>query len=714
MYKKLVFLVTLALVLGLAGNASGVLVGRWLFDGDACDTSGSVPSHDGTIMVGDANTSIGFIYDAERGRNVLDVNNPLGHTVASLVDCNGNPNDISDPDWAGIQNAITIGCWTKVRTMHLTNYLMAKGAPYQWTACPFPAADGRARLFFNNTTDTAQYSTSSFDDLQWHHIVATYDPCGTTERKLYWDGEVETTEAPVHNALGWHVASFTIGGRADGTFLHRGWDGLISDVRLYDSVLATVDIRAWAENDKTFDPVPSDGAVDQDQQLAQVTWSGQPATSAYRVYFGTDEALVTDACDLVDKDEVGGSGASGSYTLGTLAYGEVYYWRADANMSGTVHEGYTWEFTVAYGKTTQHDPWDGSKYVSTSKQLSWKLGYGAENTYMYFSTNQQWVEDACDSILTIIGEPTNTYSPVMAADISYYWRADSNAGGALYFPGDVLTFSTDTTSPDAGLVGYWPMDETFGGSTVTWDISGNAHHGTFKQGSASTTIGIVSDTERGNVLDVNNVVGSAINSVVQCGGGGTGGWAAMQDQITLMAWTKVDSWHETHYMITRGSPYQMTMNNSNGNLRTYWNNLSDQYQYGYVFLDDGEWHHVAMTYDSTSVPPERKVYTDGALQSTEFPSGTLGASSEGFVIGGRDSLSYDERGFDGFFDDVKLYNVIHPCWKIVAEGTQCGTCVGDLDASNQVNLTDLNILIGDLTSAKLRPPDEWEILPGDD
>jgi len=394
-YKKLVFLITLVLVLALAGNASAGLVARWIFDGDATDSSGN--GHHGTIVVGDANTSIGFVYDAERGRDVLDCNNPPGHTSCSAVDCNGGPSDIPDPCWAEIQTAITMAGWTKVDTIHSTNYMLARGAAYQMSSIP----DGRFRPFFNYVSDTAQYSTSSLLDGQWHHIACTYDPCGTQERKVYFDGDLEDTET-VTGVIGTHTAGLTIGGRLDspGTFGSRGWNGLISDVRVYDNALTYPEIRVLAENYKAYEPAPTDGAVEQEKTLAQVNWLGQPTTTDYRVYLGTDVNLVIDANDLVDKGQIAG-GAAGSYNgapMGALELGTVYYWRVDANMSGTIAEGDIWDFETKPATSSDPDPWDGNKYVKTSRQISWIAGAGAIESVVYIGTDQTLVDNGDASV----------------------------------------------------------------------------------------------------------------------------------------------------------------------------------------------------------------------------------------------------------------------------------------------------------------------------
>ena len=72
-------------------------------------------------------------------------------------------------------------------------------------------------------------------DDKWHHIAITYDSAGP-ERKLYLDGREAGSDEPT-GTLNVHWDSFVIGGRLNATYIKRGWQGRIDDVRYYDDVL---------------------------------------------------------------------------------------------------------------------------------------------------------------------------------------------------------------------------------------------------------------------------------------------------------------------------------------------------------------------------------------------------------------------------------------------------------------------------------------------
>jgi len=103
MYKKFTFLISLLLLAGLAAGpalAAPDPVGCWNFDdGTANDSSGN--DHHGTLDQGDGSTSVSIVYDADRDSNVLDCDNPEGHTNNSVVDCGTG-------SWANIQSQITV------------------------------------------------------------------------------------------------------------------------------------------------------------------------------------------------------------------------------------------------------------------------------------------------------------------------------------------------------------------------------------------------------------------------------------------------------------------------------------------------------------------------------------------------------------------------------------------------------------------------------
>lgn len=80
-------------------------------------------------------------------------------------------------------------------------------------------------------------------------------------------------------------------------------------------------------------------------------------------------------------------------------------------------------------------------------------------------------------------------------------------------------------------------------------------------------------------------------------------------------------------------------------------------------IDDGTWHHVAFTYDQSTL----RLYLDGVERATQSVSGRdLSSSSTLFI--GRSALS-NSLHFDGFIDEVRLWSATRTGLQIQAEMT---------------------------------------------
>jgi len=263
--------------------------------------------------------------------------------------------------------------------------------------------------------------------------------------------------------------------------------------------------------------------------------------------------------------------------------------------------------------------------------------------------------------------------------------------------------ATPSNPGDVNLLGCWNFDDL-----TANDSSGKGHHGTITPGDANTNISIFYDAVRdSNVLDVNNAAGF-LNSVVDCGGDACdGGWANLREQVSLAAWftLALDDIHSSNiYMITKGNSWQITSRGTSDGMRTYYEQLIGTTLSTTKEVVDGEWHHVAITYDSTG--PERKLYIDGGLVDRDAPTGgLLNVHIDTFVIGGRLNASFNERGWDGQIDDVRLYDDVLTPEEVAYLAGYAGpvyfaipspanlTDAGDPCNSRFVNYKDFNFLV---------------------
>ena len=144
------------------------------------------------------------------------------------------------------------------------------------------------------------------------------------------------------------------------------FDGLISEIKLYDYAMDFFEVRASLGMMNAYSPSPADGASSDERN---VTLSWKPAlkeTVSYRVFFGIDKQAVAD-------------GTAKSYlakapTLDVedFPFGVPQYWRvAQLDASGKVLAGGdTWRFESLYGVSQTPLPADGAT-VNCNHALVW-------------------------------------------------------------------------------------------------------------------------------------------------------------------------------------------------------------------------------------------------------------------------------------------------------------------------------------------------------
>ena len=328
-------LVMAVLLLGLVGNASATLLGRWTFDdGTADDSSGN--NHHGTLTPGDGTTSISIVYDADRDSNVLELDNPVGHVTGAVVNCGSG-------SWADITSQITIAAWTQVDTKHNSSYLLCKGSSYQVLQSG-EDFDGLRVYMFGIVPNAFETSTSIIDSA-WHHIAVTYDSIGE-KRVLYIDGAPVFSDLPC-NALTAHTENLVIGGRLNPAFDERGWDGRIDDVQLYDNALSESKVRGIIGIYTAFDPSPENKEV-VEETLASLTWKPGAKVAdvnGHKLYLGTNRDLVEANDVSVYKGALDSNSFSGA-PMGSLELGTAYHWRVIEVNGPNTWPGDIWSFTT--------------------------------------------------------------------------------------------------------------------------------------------------------------------------------------------------------------------------------------------------------------------------------------------------------------------------------------------------------------------------------
>lgn len=168
-------------------------------------------------------------------------NSGLTASNEKYFDFNGE-NYIEADNYKGIDgsNARSSEAWIKtdVNNKEITSWGL-NSASQKWN---FRLnGDGTVRVEVNGGYI---YGTTVIDDGEWHHIACTFSGTDVQQVKLYVDGNLETTGA----SLSEPVLTNTTNGinlRVSRGTNNRYFDGIIDDVRVWDTELTQAEIQDW-------------------------------------------------------------------------------------------------------------------------------------------------------------------------------------------------------------------------------------------------------------------------------------------------------------------------------------------------------------------------------------------------------------------------------------------------------------------------------------
>jgi hypothetical protein len=199
----------------------------------------------------------------------------------------------------------------------------------------------------------------------------------------------------------------------------------------------------------------------------------------------------------------------------------------------------------------------------------------------------------------------------------------------------------------AAIVSYWTFDDGTANDTIS------TNNGAFGSKATSYTPGIL-----GKAVDLAGQPGNDFNANVTIPGGHTLNTATSSTKrLTMEAWFQADDIHTNTYteiMRQQDPGYRFLSFQGNGTKLAF--NLA-----GTMFsvnvtpasFENGQWHHVAVTYDGTA----QRIYIDGQLKGTNTVALTLPSTSPpAFVIGNLNVGSTYSEAFDGRMDEVAVWN----------------------------------------------------------
>jgi len=282
-------------------------------------------------------------------------------------------------------------------------------------------------------------------------------------------------------------------------------------------------------------------------------------------------------------------------------------------------------------KTIKPKPADGLIGTQIEDlELNWMSGANAIGHKVYLGTSPGELK-----LLAELSDSTSTVAPVLERGAAYYWRVDEVQSDGSIVTGDVWSFSP------GDLVGFWKLDE--GSASTAADSSGNNLHGTIA-GNPTWVDGPAGEALKfdgnGDYVDLGN--DSSLNITAQ---------------ITMAAWIKVDAFD---------CEYQAIITKGDGSWRLQRNGTQDSIEFactgafvpgalvgslfGTVNVNDGQWHHIAGTYDGSRIC----FYVDGRLDISSEAAGSIEVNDYNLVIGA--NAEKPGRNFKGSIDDVRIYS----------------------------------------------------------
>jgi hypothetical protein len=304
------------------------IIGWWALDDGTGSTAADSTAYgnDGTLVGSPAWTN-----DAER---------------SWCLDFSGDDNYVTIPNesFFDIIGDITVMAWMKDDYTDWRNLstIIAKGMDSSGGWALQKARRDNAMSFYVDVTgmpwDGIKAGVGIFDN-QWHHVAGVYDG---SNAYIYIDGGLDSNSVACSGSMATNDWDVYIGENSqslDGGSNGREWDGLLSDVRVYNYALTQSEVNDIYTGGPTppgqaSNPGPADSAVDVSID-ADLSWTAGTGSTSSDVYFGT-----------TSPGTFQGNQTATTFEPGTMANDTTYYWRIDeVNAEGTT-TGNVWSFTT--------------------------------------------------------------------------------------------------------------------------------------------------------------------------------------------------------------------------------------------------------------------------------------------------------------------------------------------------------------------------------
>jgi len=362
MCKKMIYLISFVLLLGLISDASAELVAHWKLDEGSgttvVDATGN--GHDGTLE-GDPQWVAGYFGEA--------------------LQFAGSPDRVVVPYSAQLnpEEDFTVSVWANVEpgSSGWRSPITARDDYPQRGYIIYAGTDGNWQFWIGVGSGWSTAAGPPIQTGEWTHVAAVYTP---GNQKLYINGEL-VGEASGTISLNTEKYLSIGAGRTDMPAGDYFYVGKIDDVRLYNHALSEDDIKASMENQggampQAYGAEPRSGTLHEDTWI-NLSWRPGDFAVSHDVYLGDNFDAVNAG---VESTFIGNQAATfivagfpGFAYPDGLVPGTTYYWRIDEVNDAEPNspwKGDVWSFSVPPKTAYNPDPAEGAESVDPNVELS--------------------------------------------------------------------------------------------------------------------------------------------------------------------------------------------------------------------------------------------------------------------------------------------------------------------------------------------------------
>jgi hypothetical protein len=463
MCRRIIFLYSLILLLGLTDVTLADLVACWPLDEGSGETASDITGngHDGVLENGVA-------------WETTDVH--VG-TAALSFDGTDDYVEVPDDDTLDLSNEFTIAAWIKLSETGISGrrpIISKEINPDSNRGWEFKVNNGQlAMQLYSTAADEGKLTITGSATLEageWYHVAGIYSSSGPEQ--FYINGELDKEQELV-TTLQANDSPVNIG-----AYLWNGYRvyfaGLIDDLQIHDVALSADEIFMLMIGQDSFpqarNPSPKDGAVNVDTWVS-LNWTPGDFATSHDIYFGDN---FEDVNNGISDTFLGNQtltflvvGFPGFAYPDGLVPGTTYYWRIDEindNEPDNPWKGDVWSFIIPSKTAYEPDPPDGARFIDPDVTLRWTAGFGAKLHHIYLGDNHTDVEiGAGGTDKGSIG--TTGYDPgTLEPEKTYYWRIDEFDALATY-KGEVWSFTT--AKAGGGVKGQYYQGTDFGEHILT-------------------------------------------------------------------------------------------------------------------------------------------------------------------------------------------------------------------------------------------------------